>query len=71
MHLTSGLRELREPGPALATAVELRLLAQQMQDLAVRRARDQGWSWEQIAAALGTSRKHLRATYHRSTAGRG
>jgi len=66
VHLTTGLLELRQPGPALATAVELRLLADQVEELAVRRAREQGWSWEQIASALGTSRKRLRAMDRRA-----
>ena len=67
MHLSTGLRNLAEPGPALAEAVDLRALADQVEALAVHRARAQGWDWEQIASALGTPRKQVRARHsHRA-----
>lgn len=67
MHLSTGLRNLAEPGPALAAAVDLRALADQVEALAVHRARAQGWSWKEIAAALGTPRKQVRARHaHRA-----
>jgi hypothetical protein len=65
----TGLRELKEPGTALAAAVEQRALADLVQDLAVQRAREQGWDWDQIAAALGTPRKGLRHRYAHHKAG--
>ena len=58
--MTTGLKDMRDPSAALATAVELRILTKQVQALAVRRAREQGWSWEQIAAALDVPEKGLR-----------
>ena len=70
MHLSTGLPELKEPGTALAAAIEQRALADLVQDLAVRRAREQGWDWDQIAAALGTPRKGLRHRYAHHRAGR-
>lgn len=63
VHQSAGMPELKEPGTALAEAVELRVLADQVEALAVQRARAQGWDWEQIAAALGTRRKRVHARY--------
>jgi hypothetical protein len=68
MHLSTGLRNLAEPGPALAEAVDLRALADEVEALAVQRARAQGWDWDQIASALDTPRKQVRARHsHRAT----
>ncbi len=49
----------------LAAVTALRELADQLEDAAVERALREGWSWAQIAAALGVTRqavhkKHLR-----------
>ena len=46
-----------EPGDALAAVLALRLLADQLERKAVRKAVAQGWSWAQIAEALGVSRQ--------------
>lgn len=63
-----GMREL-DPfgGPAddLAAVVALRDLADRLEDAAVERAMRDGWSWAQVALALGVTRqavhkKHLR-----------
>ncbi len=48
----------------LAAVVALRALADQLEDAAVERALREGWSWPQIAEALGVTRqavhkKHL------------
>ena len=67
MHLSTAMPELMEPGTALASAVDLRVLADQVEALAVQRARAPGWDWEQIASALHVPRKRLRARYaHRA-----
>lgn len=63
VHLSTGMPELKEPGTALASAVELRVLADQVEVLAVQRAREQGWDWEQIASALHAPRKRVCARY--------
>ena len=63
MHLSTGMPELKEPGAALASAVYLRVLADQVEALAVQRARAQGWDWEQIAGALHIPRKRVRARH--------
>lgn len=49
----------------LAAVLALRELADQLEDAAVERAMRQGWSWGQVAEALGVTRqavnkKHLR-----------
>ena len=70
MHLSTGMPELTEPGAALALAVDLRVLADQVETLAVQRARAQGWDWAQIAAALHIPRKRVRVRYaHRQRHG--
>jgi hypothetical protein len=49
----------------LAAVVALRELADRLEDAAVERAMRDGWSWSQVAEALGVTRqavhkKHLR-----------
>lgn len=46
-------------GPAddLAAAVALRTLADRLEDSAVEAAMRQGWSWTQVAEALGVTRQ--------------
>jgi hypothetical protein len=46
-----------EPGDALAAVVALRLLADRFERQAVRRAIAQGWTWAQVAEALGVTRQ--------------
>jgi hypothetical protein len=70
VHLSTQMPELKEPAKALASAVDLRVLADQVEALAVQRAREQGWDWEEIASALHAPRKRLRARYaHRAQHG--
>lgn len=45
------------PEEALAMVVALRRAADQLEHQAVINAHNQGWSWSQIAAALGISRQ--------------
>jgi hypothetical protein len=54
-----------DPGDALAAVVALRRLADQLEDAAVEQAMRAGWSWPQVAEALGVTRqavhkKHVR-----------
>ena len=67
VHLSTGMPELKEPGTALGSAVDLRVWADLVEALAVQRARAQGWDWEQIASALHTPRKRVRARYAHRT----
>jgi hypothetical protein len=46
-----------DPAIGLRAVASLRLLAEQLESLQVDRARDQGWSWAQIAAELGVSKQ--------------
>ncbi|MDC7717397.1 helix-turn-helix domain-containing protein [Vogesella sp. DC21W] len=46
-----------EPAEALAAVVALRLLADKLEHRAVMAALEQGWSWSQIAEALGVSKQ--------------
>ncbi len=45
------------PDEALAAVVSLRHVAEQLEFAAVRHAREQGWSWADIADALGVTRQ--------------
>ena len=46
-----------DPAEALAAVVALRRLADQLELRAVDKALAQGWSWAQIALALGVSKQ--------------
>ena len=46
-----------DPETALAAVVALRLMADRLEAAAVASALDQGWSWAQIAQALGVSKQ--------------
>jgi hypothetical protein len=46
-----------DPAAALAAVVSLRRLADRLELAAATAAVRQGWSWTQIAAALGVSRQ--------------
>ncbi len=47
----------RDPVVGLAAVAALRDLLESLEDLQVDNAREQGWSWQQIAAALGVSKQ--------------
>ena len=47
----------REPEDQLAAVVALRRLADRVEDDAVRKALDDGWSYAQVAEALGVSKQ--------------
>jgi hypothetical protein len=46
-----------DPEAALAAVVVLRLAADKLERRAVKAALEQGWSWSQIAEALGISKQ--------------
>ncbi len=46
-----------DPEAALASVVALRRLADQLELAAAKAAVTQGWTWQQIAEALGVSRQ--------------
>jgi transcriptional regulator with GAF, ATPase, and Fis domain len=46
-----------DPAEALAAVVALRLAADKLERKAIVRALDQGWTWAQVAEALGVTRQ--------------
>ncbi|HET7082150.1 MAG TPA: helix-turn-helix domain-containing protein [Candidatus Limnocylindria bacterium] len=46
-----------DPAEALAAVVSLRRLAEQLERAAVARAVAEGWTWAQVAEALGVTRQ--------------
>ena len=46
-----------DPADALAAVAALRLLADRIEDAAVEQAMRAGWSWPQVAEALGVTRQ--------------
>ena len=60
-----------DPRAALATVVALRRLADQLERAATQSALDQGWTWSQVAAALGVSKQaaHKRLAPHTTSTG--
>lgn len=55
-----------DPAQALAAVVALRRTAEQLEHAAVAAAVSQGWTWAQIAEALGVTRQAV----HKRHAGR-
>jgi hypothetical protein len=55
-----------DPAVGLRAVAALRRLAEQLEDLQVASARQQGWSWAAIAAAIGVSKQAV----HKKHAGR-
>lgn len=59
-----------DPAVGLRAVASLRALVERLEQLHVARAREQGWSWQEIGAALGVSkqavhRKHGRGVLRR------
>jgi hypothetical protein len=52
-----------DPAVGLRAAGTLRRLAEQVEAAYVKRAREQGWSWEAIGDALGVSRQSVHTKY--------
>lgn len=46
-----------DPAAAIAAVIALRRLADRLEREAVERAVDEGWTWQQIAQALGVTRQ--------------
>jgi hypothetical protein len=46
-----------DPSVGLRGVASLRALAEAVEELQVRRARELGWSWQRIAEALGVSKQ--------------
>ncbi|MDT7727800.1 MAG: hypothetical protein QOI21_4376 [Actinomycetota bacterium] len=52
-----------DPAVSLRAVGALRRLAEQVEAVSVARAREQGWTWEQIGDTLGMSRQSVHAKY--------
>ena len=52
-----------DPTVGLRAVGALRRLAERVEAIHVKLARQQGWSWEQIGDALGVSRQSIHAKY--------
>jgi DNA-binding NarL/FixJ family response regulator len=55
----------RDPAVGLAAVASLRTLLESLEELQVGNARDQGWSWQQIADQLRVSRQAVHKKYRR------
>ena len=56
----------QDPAMGLRAVGGLRRLVEQLEALHVQAARDQGWSWAEVAAALGVSKQAV----HKKHAGK-
>ncbi|MGJ6964858.1 hypothetical protein ACSDR0_23385 [Streptosporangium sp. G11] len=61
----SDIPDPQDPADALAAVVALRRLADQLEDTAVERAMRAGWSWPQVAEALGVTRQAVHRKHAR------
>jgi hypothetical protein len=52
-----------DPSVGLRAVASLRALAEATEELHVRRARELGWSWQQIATLLNVSKQALHQKY--------
>lgn len=52
-----------DPAVGLRAVAALRRLAEQLEALQVASARDRGWSWADIAAAIGVSKQAVHKKY--------
>jgi DNA-directed RNA polymerase specialized sigma24 family protein len=53
----------KDPAVGLRAAASLRTLLEAVEELQVRRARELGWSWQQIADVLGVTRQAVHQLY--------
>ena len=53
----------RDPAVGLKAIRALRTLVEQLEGLQVENARDQGWTWEQIAQLIGVTRQAVHKKY--------
>ncbi len=52
-----------DPRVGLRAVVALHRLAETLEAIQIRNARDKGWSWQEIADALGVSRQAVHKKY--------
>jgi hypothetical protein len=61
----------RDPAEGLHAVASLRVLLETLEELQVSNAREQGWSWQQIADVLGVSRQAVHKKHGGRPAGAG
>ncbi|MFW6693883.1 helix-turn-helix domain-containing protein [Streptomyces sp. MAR4 CNX-425] len=54
-----------DPRDGLRAVAALRRLLEQLEAVQVRSARNQGWSWQEVAAELGVSRQAVHKKHGR------
>lgn len=64
--MAAGAAGARDPKVGLRAVAALRRLLEQLEALQVRNAREQGWSWQDVADELHVSRQAV----HKKHAGR-
>lgn len=71
MNSTEAMTDVADSDPAvgLRAVATLRHLVEQLESLQVDRARDLGWSWSQIALALGVSKQAAHQKHGGSVSG--
>ena len=53
----------KDPAVGLTAVRSLRILVERLEALQVGNARDQGWTWDQIAQLLGVTRQAVHKKY--------
>ena len=53
----------KDPSVGLRAVRSMRVLVERLEALQVQNARDQGWTWEQIAQLLGVTRQAVHKKY--------
>ncbi|MGZ4203440.1 MAG: helix-turn-helix domain-containing protein [Thermoleophilaceae bacterium] len=59
----AGAASSTDPAVGLQAVASLRTLLETLERLQVENAREQGWSWQQIAETLGVSRQAVHKKY--------
>ena len=65
MPIATELTHPESPADGLAAVVALRRLADRMEDAEVERALRDGWTWAQVAEALGVTRQAVHKKHAR------
>ena len=55
----------RDPATGLRAVAALRRLVERLEELQVQNAREQGWSWSDIASHIGVSKQAMHKKYAR------
>jgi transcriptional regulator with GAF, ATPase, and Fis domain len=63
--VATDLTHPEDPADGLAAVAALRRLADQMEDAQVERALRDGWTWAQVAEALGVTRQAVHKKHAR------